>query len=97
VTVAPRKIAMTWNTYAGGTGAHHGRSYDAKGSFGEYHINPPTRRGGSYSLKWANTNSLPAAHRGLWHDLGKYRSPAAAKSMARKHAETAMALDKMEK
>jgi hypothetical protein len=78
---------LTWHQYAGGTSAHHGHSYSAYGLFGEFHIWPPSSRGGSYSLRWANTNGMPAAHGGLWHDLGKFRSPAAAKSAAKEYVK----------
>lgn len=81
---------MTWHTYAGGTGAAAGKqSYDARGAFGEYHIWPPSAlhpRAG-YRLQWANTQRMKAPHGGLWHDLGSFRSPAAAKAAAKKHAD----------
>ena len=75
-----------WATYAGGTGAHHGHSYDIRGAAGEYHVWPPSTRRGGYSLMWANTRGLAAPHSGLWHDLGTFRSPQAAKSAAKRHA-----------
>lgn len=84
----PRSSKMSWSTFAGGTGAHHGSSYSARGEFGEYHINPPSSRHGGYGLQWANTKSFEGhgGHGGLWHDLGTFRSPAAAKKAAKEHA-----------
>jgi hypothetical protein len=84
----PARSALKWHTSAGGTGAHHGRTYSARGAFGEYHIWPPSTRFGSYSLQWANTTGRRAAHGGLWHDLGRFRSPNAAKKAAREHEMT---------
>lgn len=81
-----KRTKMTWHTSAGGTGAHHGNGYSARGDFGEYHIWPPGSRFGSYSLKWANTTGRPAAHGGLWHNLGSFRSPNEAKRAAKEHA-----------
>lgn len=77
---------MKWHTAAGGTSGFEGsRSYTSFGPFGEYHIWPPERRGGGYTLLWADTRSLKG--RGLWSTIGNsYRSPAQAKSAARKHA-----------
>jgi hypothetical protein len=77
-----------WNTFAGGTSAHHGSSYGSKGEYGDYTIDPPQRRGGSYHLMWANTTNREAPHGGLWHDLGHYRSPQAAKKAAKEHEVT---------
>lgn len=73
-----------WATYAGGTGAHHGHSYDIRGEWGEYHVTPPQTRHGDYALMWADTKGLKGG--GLWHHLGRFRSPGMAKSAARKHA-----------
>jgi hypothetical protein len=84
----PVRSVLKWNTFAGGTGAHHGSSYSARGAFGEYHIWPPSTRFGSYSLQWANNTGRRAAHGGLWHDLGRFRSPNAAKKAAREHEMT---------
>ena len=85
------KHRLAWQTFAGGTSAHHGYSYAAYDTVGEYHVWPPQRRGGSYALKWANTSRIPVdglivTHTGLWHDLGSYRSPGAAKGAAQRHA-----------
>jgi hypothetical protein len=78
-------MKLDWHIYSGGTGAHHGHSYDTRGDYGEYHIWPPSTRYGSYHLKWANTTGRVAPHGGLWHDLGSYRSPQAAKKAAKDH------------
>lgn len=81
------KVQMNWSVSAGGTEAIEGKnSYSARGSFGEYHIWPPTYRRRRYALQWANTKSLPAAHGGLWHELGTFSSPQAAKKYAKDHA-----------
>lgn len=79
-------MKIQWQTYAGGTSAHRGNSYDARGEFGEYHIWPPQSRFGSYTLKWANTKGKKAPHGGLWHELGSFRSPLEAKRAAKEHA-----------
>ena len=87
-----RRDKFEWHTFAGGTGAFNPshNSYSTRGNYGEYHIDPPQRRGGAYSLKWANTRSASGhgGHSGLWHDLGHFRSPAQAKSAAKKHADS---------
>ena len=77
---------LKWNTFGGGTGAHHGNSYSARGECGEYHVDPPSTRDGGYRLAWANTMGKAAPHGGLWHELGTFRSPAAAKGAAADHA-----------
>jgi hypothetical protein len=84
-------MRLKWHQAAGGTGAHHGHSYTAHGDFGEYHIWPPTTRHGSYHLMWADTRSLES--RGLWHDLGRFRSPNEAKGAASAHAEHVLTKD----
>jgi hypothetical protein len=82
-----------WSMYAGGTGAAEGKhSYDFKaGIKGEYHIFPFTTKYGrhaGYLLKYAVTGGQPrGSHSGLWHDLGKFRSPASAAKAAREHYE----------
>lgn len=86
-------MKIQWQTYAGGTGAHHGNSYAAQGEFGEYHIWPPRRRFGLYTLTWANTKGRPAPHGGLWHDLGSFSSPQEAKRAAKDHAASIMGRD----
>jgi hypothetical protein len=79
-----------WTTSAGGTGAaegKHGYSFRA-GIKGEYHIWPFMRHGrhAGYSLKYAATGGQPRdGHSGLWHELGGFRSPAAAAKAAREH------------
>jgi hypothetical protein len=76
-----------WSMTAGGTGAHHGHGYTHTTSeAGDYHVWPPSTRRGGYSLKWANIRGLAAPHTGLWHDLGTFRSPNAAKGAAKRHA-----------
>lgn len=80
-----------WNTFAGGTGAAEGKhSYSyVTGIKGEYHISPFTRKYGrhaGYILRYAATGGQPrGSHGGLWHDLGTFRSPAAAAKAARLH------------
>jgi hypothetical protein len=51
-------------------------------------VDPPSRRGGNWSLKWANTTGRKAPHGGLWHDLGGFRSANEAKAYAAEHEET---------
>lgn len=70
-------LNANWQTFAGGTGAHHGNSYalylDGNRSF---HIEPPHRRGSGYNLKSFN---VTAPH---WVDHGNFRSPQQAKAKA---------------
>ena len=80
-----------WDMSAGGTGAapgKHGYSYRA-GIKGEYHIWPISTKYGrhaGYKLDYAATGGQPrGSHGGLWHDLGTFRSPAAAAKAAREH------------
>jgi hypothetical protein len=86
-TAMPAKL--TWHQWAGGTGAHPDvKSYSATGLFGEYHIWPRGHlRHCMYSLKWANTNGMPAEHDGLWHELGVFASPSRAKKAAEEHVK----------
>jgi hypothetical protein len=85
-----RKKLGGWNTLGGGTSAFNPNhnSHSTRGDFGEYHVDPPTRRGGNWSLKWANTTGRKAPHGGLWHDLGGFRSANEAKAHAAEHEET---------
>lgn len=85
--ISPRN-SNPWHTYAGGTSAHHGYSYDNTGPWGHYTIDPPRlgSRFRGYRLMWANTKGAPAPHSGLWHELGRFRSPQAAKGAAKRHA-----------
>src|SRR4051812_35454918 len=88
------RVKMEWATYGGGTAALPGKnSYDTKGWYGEFHVWPPSRDPGNgrlspdYKLQWANTTGMPAPRPGLWHDLGKFRSPASAQKAAREYVE----------
>lgn len=82
-------LKIKWHTTAPGTSALRDdtNGYTANGPFGEYRINAPTYHHRSYSLQWANTTGMPAKHGGLWHDLGSFNSPNAAKGAAQQHAE----------
>ena len=82
-----KRSSIKWGTYAGGTGAHHGSSYAAYTAIGSYHINPPSRARGKWHLTWANNSGLglEGVHGGLWHDLGSFASPNAAKKIANEH------------
>jgi hypothetical protein len=81
-------MALTWNTYAGGTSAVPGKySYDAKTEVGEYHIWPPqlSPRQWSYTIYFANTKGILLG--GLWQNIGSAHSPQSAKKIARIHYE----------
>lgn len=76
-------INRTWQTFAGGTGAHHGSSYAMYlENRAMFDINPPQRRGGSYSLK---SFGVTAPH---WVHHGSFRSPQAAKAEAKRILES---------
>lgn len=78
MTHNPDPKGTTWQTFAGGTGAHHGNSYSWRIGNGNsmFSINPPQRRGGSYNLQSFN---VTASH---WVNHGNFSSPQAAKSAA---------------
>ena len=68
------KSIHDWNTYAGGTGEHHGRnSYSIRGDFGYYSIQPTSkglgRAKGPYIVQFADEKGLLG--KGLWSQLGE--------------------------
>lgn len=72
-------MKRNWQTFAGGTSAHHGNSYAMYLENGAmFSIDPPQTKYGAYSLRSFN---VTAPH---WVDHGKFRSPQAAKSAAKK-------------
>lgn len=78
-----------WATYAGGTSAAPGKySYQIEPKPGVvYDIAPITTRYGrhaGYRLWIADPTGKSGS--GLWHDLGTFRSPQAAKGAAKRHA-----------
>ena len=89
-SVAVRKAIpgiADWNMYAGGTGAAEGKhSYDIRGDFGLYMIQPFTRHGrhAGYAVNFANEKGHPGFS-GLWSDLGTVRSPNEGVRAARRH------------
>lgn len=81
-----------WHTFAGGTGAHNPshNSYQWSTEFGEYHLWPPQRRGGGWTLRFANNGpARKSIQQGLWRDLGTFRSPQSAAVAARQHDKEA--------
>lgn len=77
---------LTWHTSAPGTGAYNQRhhSYSTpQMEIGEYHISPPSKRGGGYVVQFFS-RVTPTG----WHTVGYYASPARAKAAAQKHYES---------
>lgn len=75
--------------YAPGTAAVEDKhAYDIHTDRGEYHIWAPSlsRPHGGYRLQFADTKGLLGG--GLWHDLGSFRSPQAAKAAASQHYDS---------
>jgi hypothetical protein len=90
------KSVLKWGTYAGGTGAYPGKhSYQAKGNFGEYDIQPyMTKTGGHAGYRLYFVDSKGLLGKGLWNDLGTFRSPQLAKSTAQRHLNALMGYGK---
>lgn len=80
-----------WQKFAGGTGAAEGiYSYAFDSSHGEYHVFPAHSRFGrhlGYDLRFAATKFQPVIdgtrRSGLWHELGRFKTPASAVKAAR--------------
>lgn len=77
-----------WGTAGGGAGENRRYSYTFYNGNGEYHIWPVQTRTGrpnGYTLKYAASRGKTprTRHSGLWHELGSFRSPAAAAKAAR--------------
>jgi hypothetical protein len=87
------RVSLDWKTYAGGFYAREGaHSYDARGWFGHVVVEPPLTklgRGSDYVVRWANTYGLAVRglSSGLWHDVGKARTPQSAQARAREYIE----------
>lgn len=92
---------LKWNMYAGGTGAWEGaHGYDARTPWGQYTVDPVTtqygRRAGylvRFNVGGPGLLPLPAhMHQpGLYRELGRERSPNAAKGLAQAHHEAVIA------
>jgi hypothetical protein len=86
----------SWHTFAGGTSAaagKHSYQYPLTNRHGEhvgdYHISPFTTKTGrhaGYSLKF--TDKEARLGKGLWHDVGTFRSPQKAAKAALSHADS---------
>lgn len=74
---------LKWQTFAGGTGAHHGNSYAAYLSGNRsWHINPPSSRYAGYNLKSFGVTKP------YWVNHGNYNSPQQAKAAASRYMRT---------
>lgn len=81
------KTKFNWGTYAGGSASYYPgkRSYAAYTDAGDYFIDPPARKYGSYTVRWANTQRQDAPG-GLWHTVGSYPTVTKAKKAAKAHS-----------
>ena len=81
------KTKFNWGTYAGGSSSHYPSksSYAAYTDAGDYFIDPPSRKYGAYTLRWANTQRQDTPG-GLWHNVGSYSTVTEAKKAARAHS-----------
>lgn len=77
-----KRVELIWNAFAGGTGAFNPshNSYSARNALGTVHVDPPTRRGGMWSVRFSN--DLGRVSGGLWRDLGKAKTAAQGKKLA---------------
>lgn len=82
-----RKLSISWNTFAGGTGAWNPNhnSYSARTGLGTLYVDPPQRRGGAWSVRFSN--DLGRVDGGLWRSVGTASSAAAGKKLAREWIE----------
>lgn len=79
---------VNWDTFAGGTSAYNSEhnSYTARSPLGTLYVDPPSRRGGSWHVRFSN--DLGRVEGGLWRDVGSARSAASAKKLAREWLES---------
>jgi hypothetical protein len=75
----------SWNTFGPGTGAFNQShySYSWRSDLGTFHVNPPQRRNGLWSLQFTNELGKVALP-GLWNYLGKFSTANKAKKQAEK-------------